>query len=143
MRDQEETFSRKSCEDGDDGDDADDEDKELVFNPDDREDIELPGQSDYWTMPNYDRLIRWHVNPRTELFIPTEDHCPIPLEWLDTMRDTYTDLGHGDLRQIEDYWTEDRREGGRHLDEEWIGRTVFSIKRPKTDNHYELSLIHI
>ena len=37
-----------------------------------------PQQSDYWNMPNWDTLIRFHLVPRTKLFLPTEDNCPVP-----------------------------------------------------------------
>ena len=90
-----------------------------------------PAQNDYWTMPNHDLLIRWHVVPRTSLFTPTTDDCPLPLEWLDILRETKTDLQHAELDCIDDFWTQDSLNGARDLDEEWIGRTSFNILRPK------------
>ncbi len=84
-------------------------------------------QIDYRSMPNLTKLVRTHVNPRTELFAPTADSCPIPLEWVDIYRRTETSLDHGQLREVDDYWTVDARSEPRVLDEEWTGRSVFQI----------------
>ena len=42
-------------------------------------------QNDYWSMSNVAHLIRFHVNPRSELIVATSDNCPIPLECLDIL----------------------------------------------------------
>ena len=44
------------------------------------------------SMPNKSFLIRTHVNLRFELFLPTVDNCPLPLEWLEILRRTDTSL---------------------------------------------------
>ena len=49
---------------------------------------------DTWEMPNNLILIRHHNAPRRHLFIPTRDECPLPLEWLDVMRTTKTNINH-------------------------------------------------
>jgi hypothetical protein len=97
----------------------------LYPSTDNREALEIPDQQDYWTMPNFDVLIRNHVIPRTNLYVPTPEECPIPLEWLDITRRTDTDLAHPNHRSVEDFWTEDRRSGsGKAIDpdEMWIGK---------------------
>ena len=52
-------------------------------------------------------------------FVPKREECPVPLEWLDIMRETRTDLRHNGLAVIHDFWTADGRVERRELDEEW------------------------
>ena len=47
--------------------------------------------SDKWRITK-DLLIITHNQPRTKLFQPTEENCPIPLKYIDVMRTTETDL---------------------------------------------------
>jgi hypothetical protein len=77
--------------------------------------------SEYWSMPNLTTLVRTHVTPRSALFVPITENCPIPLEWVDIFRRTETSLDHGELQEIDDYWTADARSTPRILEEEWIG----------------------
>ena len=46
---------------------------------------------DYWTI-NAGFITRHHVQPRTQLFTPTETNCPIPLRYIDCPRLTETSL---------------------------------------------------
>ena len=86
---------------------------------------------DYWSMTS-DRIVRHHRTPRTELFVPTQHDCPIPLQYLDVMRTTETDLNNEKEAKIEDIWA-----GGNpqstlvELSEEWTGKTFFDLLRPK------------
>ena len=83
-------------------------------------------------MPNNDLLIRHHVVPRRHLHVPASESCPLPIEWLDVKRETFTNLDHGDLHWIEDCWTADAREGtSRELYEEFWGRTVYTLLKKK------------
>jgi hypothetical protein len=50
-----------------------------------------PSSQDFWTVPNYETLMRFHFELRDELFIPTTANCPSPLKWLDILRDIKTD----------------------------------------------------
>ena len=75
--------------------------------------------SDYWSMPNLTTLVRTHVTPRSALFVATTENCPISLDWVDILRRTETSLDHGQLREIDDFWTADARSTPRILDEEW------------------------
>ena len=46
---------------------------------------------DYWTLHDHS-LVRHHKTPRTKLFIPTADSCPLPLRHLDVQRMTSTNI---------------------------------------------------
>ncbi len=75
-------------------------------------------------MPNLHTLIRVHVNPRSELLLPTSENYPIPLDWLDMYRTTETSLDYGQLREIEDFGSVDAR---NEPTRKWTGRSVFQI----------------
>ena len=81
---------------------------------------------DYWTV-NGTFITKHHVRPRTSLYVPTEDECPIPLKWIDVMRFTSTSLPEKGVRRIDDYWIED---GEGLLDYEWTGCTRFTLLKP-------------
>ena len=68
-------------------------------------------QEDTWEMLNNNIFARHHNAPRRHLFIPTREDCPLPLEWLDVMRLTQTNINHEKYIKIEDYWTTDLRDG--------------------------------
>ena len=90
---------------------------------------DLPAkQLDFWTC-NADYLIRHHVEPRTELFVPTDANSPIPLKYLDILRCTITSLPDLKESEIEDYWT-DPAKANLKLSSSWTGRTKISILRP-------------
>ena len=46
---------------------------------------------DKWRITK-DLLIITHNQPRTQLFQPTDENCPIPIKYIDVMRATETDL---------------------------------------------------
>ena len=80
-----------------------------------------------------------HNQPRTKLFQPTEENCPIPLKYIDVMRTTETDLEDKSLSKIEDFrGTADR--GGKpfnaELPESWTGKTTFELLRPLPPTGY-------
>jgi len=103
---------------------------------------------DYWTMPNSLILRRMHVVPRKFLYVPHHDTCPIPLKWLDIVRETNTDLDHAGLHKFEDYWTTELRDPHRkQLDEAFIGYTQFQLLEPekengKTNQHGRPTVVH-
>ena len=86
-------------------------------------------QHDFWTCANSDMLIRHHKVPRTELFVPNEDDCPMSLKYLDVMRKTETNSEDLTEHTVTDYWT-DPTTAHRELSSEWTGRTIFTIMRP-------------
>lgn len=88
--------------------------------------MEAMEERDYWIFPNEGVIIGYHVSPRTSVYVADEDNCPVPLEYLDIFRRTITDISFPSLREIQDFWTTDKREEpGREFDEEWIGETRF------------------
>ena len=58
----------------------------------------------FWSF-NGDILIGHHKIPRFQLFVPTEQNCPLPLKYLDVTRTTNTSLdsatAQGDVRLLE------------------------------------------
>ena len=50
-----------------------------------------PDIVDFWTL-NKTCLVRHHMVPRLKLYVPVETDTPIPLEYLDVMRTTTTEL---------------------------------------------------
>ena len=50
-----------------------------------------PQEKDYWAMSG-DCLIRYILEPRKEMFYPSEENMPFPLKWIDVSRVTYTNL---------------------------------------------------
>ena len=79
---------------------------------------------DYWSFPGATIHIH-HVVPRTSLFVPTDERCPIPVKYLDVERSTYTDLENKAEAEVEDLWTD---EGPRNLSDSWRGKTVFTLE---------------
>jgi hypothetical protein len=94
--------------------------------------VQAVGEADFWSFPG-DTVIRHHVNPRTTLFVPSDEDCPIPVKYIDVMRRTYTDLDTMAENTIDDLWTED---GARALSNPWKGKTVFHILRPPAPPGY-------
>ena len=68
------------------------------------------------------------------MFIPTADSVPIPLEYLDVMRYTRTDID-GIEAEIRDVWF-GNDQGDRKLSEPWVGRTHLYLITPKPRNGY-------
>ena len=73
-------------------------------------------------------VIRIHRKPRHSLFKPEdEESLPVPVQYLDIMRTTETDLLDESESKIDDYWTE---AGTRSLSDAWTGRTMFYLRMP-------------
>lgn len=101
---------------------------------------EEPDESqDFWALPNNDVLIRFHRGPRSKLYIPTQDNCPLPLKYLDVLRRTTTDLEDLAEREIEDFWVTDGNDQNpsRSLSHPWTGKTVFHILKPHPKPGYQ------
>ena len=92
---------------------------------------EDPELKDYWTLTN-DVLAIHHLKPRLKMFVPTEQTLPIPVEYLDIMRTTVTNIDNELERRIVDYWY-DNPQAGRDLTIPWTGRTTFDLLKPKPD----------
>ena len=83
----------------------------------------LEAPEDAWLISDYS-VIRIHKIPRVDLFKPDEATFPIPVQYLDVMRRTETDLADEPEAKIEDFWTE---AGTRSLSDPWTGRTIFTL----------------
>ena len=86
-----------------------------------------PLQPDYWELTS-ELLIRHHTTARQKLFIPSEADCPLPLDYIDVIRMTKTDIEDQEESRIEDTWN---IHGPQPLSVPWKGTTSFSILRPK------------
>ena len=60
--------------------------------------VAAASDKDYWKVTS-DVVIRYHDTPRTHLYTPDKDDFPIPLDFIDVMRSTYTNLDF-DLYQL-------------------------------------------
>ena len=67
-----------------------------------------------------------HVVPRSKLFAPTDENCPLPTKYLDVQRRTYPDLENKVEAEVEDIWAE---VGPKESSDYWRGKTVFAILR--------------
>ena len=87
-------------------------------------------EPDFWTVNN-DQIIRFHRTPRTKLFDFREVEPPIPIEYVDIMRITETDLETLAESRIEDYWTTEYVPGAdpRELSGSWTGKTILKLFR--------------
>ena len=75
-----------------------------------------------------------HNTPRVQLFVPTDENSPIPVQYLDILRTTKTDLEDSLEVNTKDFWTKD---GNRSLSSEWTGETMFRILRPIPPPNHE------
>lgn len=80
---------------------------------------------DVWSISG-EYLFRLHISPRTSMYRPTNDDCPIPLRWLDVERKTETTLENVDENTIIDYW-DGTSKSIYELSLPWTGRTRFTF----------------
>ena len=99
--------------DTDEEEEAKDEDAKepAAAQPEETEPADAP--KDFWSFPG-DTIHIHHVVPRTTLFVPTDENCPIPVKLLDVMRRTYTDIEDKAEHDVEHLWTD---EGAKALSE--------------------------
>ena len=93
-------------------------------------------EPDFWAL-NDDLLIRFHRTPRTKLLNFLEVEPPIPIEYVDILRTTVTDLDTLSEAKIDDYWNQDIEpgDGPRELSGPWTGKTIFQLFRLAPPNH--------
>ena len=99
-----------------------------------RKDLGLPddpssANQDFWTC-NREFITIHHRTPRTSLFIPTDQNCPFPIKWIDVTRFTQTSIDAASLNKIDDLWFDGTNTVECNLDQEWIGRTRFTLLKP-------------
>ena len=114
-------------------DEEKEEETEQKKGPESRENPRQVHEPDFWTL-NDTVLVRHHRTPRWRLFSPSADDCPIPLEYVDVMRMTETDLEHPAERTIHDHWTSNDR---RKLSDAWTGKTIFDLIHPDPGPGYK------
>ena len=79
--------------------------------------------ADYWVVES-DRVTRIHITPRYWLFAPSADSFPVPLDYIDVLRFTKTNVkGHDTLV---DCWVS----GSDQAPGPWIGKTSFNLRLP-------------
>ena len=115
------------------GDSEDVLDRDPVEKTEDEKDDE-----DFWSL-NGTCLTRHHRVPRTKLFSlydVVKKKPPIPLEYVDIRRETYTNLESPEERMIFDTWwlpadqvkqIEALRNQERELSSPWTGKTMFNL----------------
>ena len=82
---------------------------------------------DYWTVTS-ELIIRHHLRPRTDLFVPSDSDSPIPIKYIDVLRSTSTDLDDYKEKSIQDIWSIDK---DKKLSGQWTGRTTFTLLKSK------------
>ena len=121
----------------------DDEDQQPPATPADVRPEQPPSAKDYWTLQG-DMLIRHHRRQRLKLFIPDDQNMPIPLRYVDVIRNTETSLESPSEKNVMDYWNVtsenlagDPMPADRRLSEPWTGRTIFHLLRQPLPDGWE------
>ena len=83
-------------------------------------------ETDSWLIRG-DYVVRIHRQPRIHMFAPADsiDPPPIPLDRIDVIRTTVTDLETVDEKVVEYCWTGKSSNDHRRLSARWIGETRF------------------
>ena len=81
---------------------------------------------DFWVV-NSDRVVRVRATPRHHRFDPNRCSPPIPIEYLDVIR--FTDTNVKGFSQLVDCWVTDPR--ADQVQGPWIGKTSFNIRMPQ------------
>eukprot|EP00973_Karenia_brevis_P090902 12404909-Karenia_brevis.AAC.1 len=68
------------------------------------------------------------MQSRITVFVPDEATYPIPFEFLDLVRKTYTNLDSDQEVTIRDFWTCENL--NKELSAEWTGQTHFELLPP-------------
>ena len=103
----------------------------LDRDPFERTEDEKDGE-DYWSL-NENCLVRHHRVPRRKLFSlfdVTKNKPPIPLDYVDIRRETFTSLESPSESAIYDTWwapSAESREPDRILSAYWTGKTIFNL----------------
>ena len=85
---------------------------------------------DFWEVQG-SQVIRVHVEPRVDLFTPCKTECPVPVDQLESRRQTVCLMcATGAEQRHDDCWR--GLEAHASMQGEWTGRTVFWIRAPPT-----------
>ena len=90
---------------------------------------DYPDMKDQWFM-NRDAIWCQHHIPRDTVSV-LDESCPLPLQYLDVMRETRTDLPDPSEAEINDLWSSSDAYGdpGRELSGPWTGATLFWLRK--------------
>ena len=91
------------------------------FQPEETKD-DAETQHDCWSIQR-DFIYRRHVEPRVQFFVPKEESFSVPLQYIDVIRSTHTDLDVAQGKRVDDHWNVD---GNRNLSDSWTGFTRFT-----------------
>lgn len=80
---------------------------------------------DRWEVTE-NKLVRIHDKPRTQLYVPTPDDCPRPLQQLTSQRSTHAQFIDGTQQTFQDEWTKSK--ASFTPSEPWVGQTIFTLK---------------
>ena len=83
-------------------------------------------EDDVWLV-NAELITRVHQRPRRTLYTPTEEECPIPLQYIDVVRFAKTSSPEKQFKEIDDYWM---RDGSPDLGFERVGATRVTVLKP-------------
>ena len=88
----------------------------------------MDSEPDSWEVRG-DYVVRIHRNPHIHLFIPSDSIDPplIPIDRIDVVRVTSTDLETVDERMVEDCWTGRSSDDHRRLSARWTGEARFEV----------------
>ena len=65
----------------------------------------MEARADFWSAPR--EKCRHHVMPREQLYVSTEPSFPIPLKYIDVVRQTKTTMDNLEESNIDDLWNID------------------------------------
>ena len=110
------------------------EDPELTEEPPEQVLYEEPSSGSGYLRPKdhwettATHLIRHHVEPRTLMFTPylTDDPLPVPIQQIDVIRTTHTNIDDPEECYIKDVWDTTHLDH-RPLSGEWTGKTCFRL----------------
>ena len=95
--------------------------------------IEEESEKESWSMRG-DLTHRHHEVLRPNLYVPTEEAVPFPMNFVAVMRQTRTSINRAAKHTVTDYWSEERDVA---LTEEWVGTTRFQISRTTLPEGYK------
>ena len=79
--------------------------------------------ADYWVVDS-ERVTRVHITPRYWLYTPDAESLPVPIEYVDVLRFTKTNVkGH---ETLVDCWVCDSEQ----IKGPWVGKTSFNLRLP-------------
>lgn len=94
---------------------------------------------DYWKEADGE-IIRVHKTPRTELFTPSGEGCPVGVGDLSNRRRTVVKFASGHDELLGDDWTVPE-DAHRPLEEEWTGETIFRREAPTESPGDDLGVV--